>query len=53
MSDRDDPAPSDLQDWHEPKRPTRCQCGNPDMPGRCPGPSNCPMCQADDEETEQ
>lgn len=48
MSDRDDPAPSDMMDWHEPKRPTRCQCGG-DMPGRCPGPHACPMCQTDDE----
>ncbi len=22
-----------------------CQCGYPDMPGRCPGPHNCPMAQ--------
>lgn len=49
MSDRDDPSPSDLMDWREPKRPTRCQCGD-DMPGQCPGPSNCPYNQPDDEE---
>lgn len=23
---------------------TRCRCG--DMPGRCPGPAACPMCDA-------
>jgi len=26
-----------------------CRCGT-DMPGRCPGPENCPMCQEDDEQ---
>lgn len=25
----------------------RCQCGNPDWPGFCPGPANCPCCQSD------
>jgi len=25
----------------------RCQCGNPDWPGSCPGPENCPCCQPD------
>lgn len=25
----------------------RCQCDD-DMPGRCPGPANCPLCQDDD-----
>ena len=24
-------------------RSNGCQCG--DMPGRCPGPRNCPLCQ--------
>jgi hypothetical protein len=24
-----------------------CLCGN-DMPGTCPGPSNCPLCQEDE-----
>lgn len=28
---------------------TRCQCGG-DMPGHCPGPANCPMCQPRDED---
>ena len=50
MSAHDDgPAPSDIQDWAEPARRDRCECGG-DMPGRCPGPRNCPMCQPDDEE---
>ena len=25
-----------------------CRCGT-EMPGRCPGPENCPMCEEDDE----
>jgi hypothetical protein len=49
MTEREPPAPSDMLDWHEPPRRDRCECGD-DMPGRCPGPANCPMCQADDEE---
>jgi hypothetical protein len=28
----------------------RCQCGNPDWPGSCPGPANCPCCQSDCDE---
>ena len=35
-------------------RATRCQCGD-DMPGRCPGPMFCPLCQSsssDDDEDE-
>ncbi len=27
---------------------SHCQCGG-DMPGRCPGPANCPLCQPDPE----
>lgn len=50
MTEHRDPAPSDLQDWDDrPRWPTRCQCSG-DMPGRCPGPRNCPMCEPDDEE---
>lgn len=26
-----------------------CRCGN-DMPGYCPGPANCPMCEEDEED---
>ena len=26
----------------------RCQCPG-DMPGRCPGPASCPLCEHDDE----
>lgn len=25
----------------------RCQCGDLDWPGACPGPANCPCCQSD------
>lgn len=28
----------------------RCQCGG-DMPGTCPGPANCPMCDDDEDES--
>lgn len=45
----DGPAPSDLRDWEEPRRATRCRCGG-DMPGRCPGPANCPLCEEVEEE---
>lgn len=31
---------------------THCQCGD-DMPGSCPGPANCPMCERDDEPDEE
>lgn len=51
MSDPRDPSPSDLMDWHDPRPSGRCQCGG-DMPGRCPGPANCPMCQPEEEEEE-
>ena len=27
----------------------RCQCSGMDMPGTCPGPASCPMCDHDDE----
>lgn len=30
---------------------SRCQCSG-EMPGQCPGPASCPMCQSDDAETE-
>jgi len=29
----------------------KCQCGG-DMPGTCPGPENCPMCDPIDDEEE-
>jgi hypothetical protein len=35
-------------DEREAMRRDRCQCGG-DMPGRCPGPAFCPMCQPDTE----
>ena len=34
------------------RRGTRCQCGG-DMPGICPGPHACPMCQERDEEGDE
>ena len=33
-------------------RATRCQCGD-DMPGRCPGPAYCPMCEVDPPEDDE
>lgn len=30
-------------------RATHCQCGG-DMPGHCPGPAACPMCEQEKEE---
>jgi hypothetical protein len=37
--------------WERRQRNRRfaCQCGG-DMPGTCPGPANCPMC---DDETDE
>ena len=29
-------------------RSTACRCGG-DMPGMCPGPDYCPMCEVDDD----
>jgi hypothetical protein len=38
-----------IQDRHDRARnSTACRCGS-DMPGTCPGPANCPMCETDDE----
>jgi hypothetical protein len=35
-------------------RATHCQCGD-DMPGRCPGPAACPLCELEieDEDDEE
>lgn len=33
------------------RRRTRCECGD-DLPGRCPGPENCPYASHEDEEDE-
>ncbi len=33
-------------------RATRCRCSG-DMPGHCPGPASCPMCQDDDSTEDQ
>ena len=36
---------------HDPvETPQRCQCSG-EMPGHCPGPRNCPMCEQDDDDT--
>jgi hypothetical protein len=57
---RDDgPSPSDQRDWDDYHdalarglRWQKCQCGG-DMPGRCPGPANCPMCEPSQDETDE
>jgi hypothetical protein len=54
---RYDPENVDWDLLHEAKMERRqrvrlfgpCQCGD-DMPGSCPGPANCPMCQEDEPE---
>lgn len=33
------------------KRSESCVC--PDMPGRCPGRSNCPLCKPDEDEPDE
>lgn len=38
----------DPRDDEPTKKPQRCQCSG-DMPGHCPGPANCPMCETDEE----
>lgn len=35
--------------WKERRRRTHCRCGNPDWPGRCPGPAFCPCCETDED----
>ena len=53
-SKRDDDRYDDLRDALEERARSRrgalgaCRCGN-DLPGRCPGPDNCPMCDDDQE----
>ena len=34
-------------EMHEARRQRQCQC-HFEMPGQCPGPSNCPMAQEDE-----
>jgi hypothetical protein len=60
MSDFDEhghriPDPDEVRDAYLERkrllRLTRCQCGN-DLPGRCPGPSNCPYADVEEDEDE-
>jgi hypothetical protein len=41
------PDYDELADAYEERQRRRwgsgCLCGYPDLPGRCPGPANCPM----------
>lgn len=43
-----EPTTDDLADeWADRQsRRTGCRCAG-DMPGRCPGPASCPMCESD------
>lgn len=45
-----------LLDEDAPPRPRRrsehCQCGD-DLPGRCPGPDNCPFSDRNDDDNDQ
>lgn len=36
-------------EWMAEKRGKGCQCYG-EMPGHCPGPAHCPMCQQEEEE---
>lgn len=47
MEDRSDYA-EELYYERRARNAHRCRCGG-DMPGRCPGPASCPMCDHDDE----
>lgn len=43
---RREPDYDELEDAYRERRGRRlqrCLCGNPDWPGQCPGPANCPV----------
>lgn len=43
----------DLDDDDRRRRwPARCQCPG-EMPGRCPGPAACPLCQVEPDEPDE
>jgi hypothetical protein len=42
----------DEHDYPPEPRRNRCQCMHLDMPGTCPGPSNCPMVEQEQEDEE-
>ena len=44
-----DPDIYERADYADVWAPARCRCGS-DMPGICPGPTNCPMCATSDDE---
>lgn len=42
-------TPEDLADEWADRQPSQaCKCAG-DMPGYCPGPASCPMCQPDED----
>lgn len=53
MSDaRDDYDSPDPEEDANRYRRQRCKCGD-DLPGRCPGPSNCPYNQPEEKEDDE
>ena len=49
MSERSNDDLADEWADRQSRRSQACKCSG-DMPGYCPGPASCPMCQPDDEE---
>ncbi len=47
MIEREYDEQQDHDEWRASKQ--QCQC-HFEMPGSCPGPANCPMCQPENEE---
>jgi hypothetical protein len=46
------PGERPIREFDEDWRPrwNRCQCAHLDIPGTCPGPSNCPMVEQEEDE---
>ena len=44
--DTEDDWKAEAQYARQERNAQRCQCGYPDWPGQCPGPTNCPCCEA-------
>jgi hypothetical protein len=43
----------DEHDYPPEPRRRLCQCAGLDMPGTCPGPSNCPMVEQEQEQEDE
>ena len=52
VPDQHEPDPDELRDAAEARSRQRsrghCRCGGTEMPGSCPGPTNCPMVGPED-----